>query len=167
MFSTVQPTQDMNLVPIFESNTRLYSITLYDYDGSELVTENLPFNADIGTTMRSTYVYYNYRPHSDNCKRYEFDGWQSNYDYKNAPNIVTYETLEGRMVTNEVAFYAHYKEEDRSQPSNSKYFATTNKTMEVTVGDVKESFTGALIRLADKYQGIFEGPITLPLIFYN
>lgn len=167
MFSTVKPTQDMNLVPIFDSDVRLYSVTLYDYDGSELVTENLPFNADIGTTMRSTYVYYNYRPHSDNSKRYEFDGWQSNYDYKNAPNIVTYETLEGRMVTNEVAFYAHYKEEDRSQPSNSKYFATTNKTMEVTVGDVKESFTGALIRLADKYQGIFEGPITLPLIFNN
>ena len=167
MFSTVQPTQDMNLVPIFESNTRLYSITLYDYDGSELVTENLPFNSDIGTTMRSTHVYYNYRPHSDSSKRYEFDGWQSNYDYKNAPNIITYETLEGKLVTNEIAFYAHYKEEERTQPSNSKYFTTTKKPIEIKVSSVKESFTGALIKLADKYQGIFEGPITLPLIFNN
>mgnify|MGYP003290946724 CR=1 FL=1 len=114
MFSEVKPTRDMNLVPVFNSDIRLYAVTLYDYNGEELITEHLPFNADIGTAMNSTCVYYNYRPHNDPEKRYEFDGWQSNYDYKNAPNIITYETLEGKLVTNEITFYAHYKEEERS-----------------------------------------------------
>jgi hypothetical protein len=113
--------------------------------------------------MKSTYVYYNYRPHSDSEKRYEFDGWQSSYDYKNAPNIVTYETLEGKLVTNEITFYAHYKEEDRSQPSNNKYFTLKEKTIDVKKGSINEKVAGSFIQLADKYKTIFKGPITLPL----
>lgn len=167
MFSEVKPTQDMNLVPVFNSDVRLYAVTLYDYNGEELITEHLPFNADIGTTMSSTCVYYNYRPHDDPEKRYEFDGWQSNYDYKNAPNIITYETLEGKLVTNEITFYAHYKEEERSQPSNNKYFETVQSTIQINVGDLNESFTGSFIRLTEKYKNIFKGPVTLPLTFNN
>ena len=163
MFSAVKPTKDMNLVPVFDSSVKLYSVTLYDYNGEELVTEYLPFNANIGTDMKSTYVYYNYRPHSDSEKRYEFDGWQSSYDYKNAPNIVTYETLEGKLVTNEITFYAHYKEEDRSQPSNNKYFTLKEKTIDVKKGSINEKVAGSFIQLAEKYQAIFKGPITLPL----
>ena len=163
MFSAVKPTKDMNLVPVFNSSVKLYSVTLYDYNGEELVTEYLPFNANIGTDMESTYVYYNYRPHSDSEKRYEFDGWQSSYDYKNAPNIVTYETLEGKLVTNEITFYAHYKEEDRSQPSNNKYFTLKEKTIDVKKGSINEKVAGSFIQLAEKYKTIFKGPITLPL----
>ncbi len=163
MFSAVKPTKDMNLVPVFDSSVKLYSVTLYDYNGEELVTEYLPFNANIGTDMESTYVYYNYRPHSDSEKRYEFDGWQSSYDYKNAPNIVTYETLEGKLVTNEITFYAHYKEEDRSQPSNNKYFTLKEKTIDVKKGSINEKVAGSFIQLAEKYKTIFKGPITLPL----
>jgi hypothetical protein len=43
-----KPQGDMDLVPVFESRTREYQITLYDDDKSILITASIGYNQNIG-----------------------------------------------------------------------------------------------------------------------
>lgn len=152
-FETVVPTGDLKLVPIFTPSERKYEIILYDYDETELVKAYLPYNADIGASLEaiSSKSYYNYREYTGSKEnyRYEFKGWQSEYDYHNSPNTLTYNTLDGKEVKSKLKLYAYYAEENcLTTPSNSNFF-TLNPDH-------------SIIRLVDKYNAVIQGKVTIP-----
>ena len=150
-FETTIPKGDLKLVPIFNSTERLYSVALYDWNEAPLVQVNLPYEADIGETLKKDYTvsYYNYREYTGSKAnyRYEFKGWQSEHDFFNNPDILTYTTLKGKKVTGNIKLYAYYKEEDCTKVvSNSDYF----------------SINGTTLNINSDYRGILSGKITLP-----
>ena len=149
-FEKYTPMGDMQLTAIFKPYPRTYEVALYDWDERLLVKEDLEYEVDIGEALKdNTYSFYNYRPYEGNREhyRYEFKGWQSEYDFKNSPTTLTYDTLDGKLVTGKVKLYAYYAEENASTtPSNTKFF----------------SINGNEITIASKYRSVISGKITFP-----
>jgi hypothetical protein len=94
-FDIFKPSANMDLVPIFKSNVRKYRVTLYDYDGTELVWEDIDYQADIGSNMVSPYSLYNYREHSEPDLRWAFKGWQTEFDWQSNATAPSYHYLKG------------------------------------------------------------------------
>jgi hypothetical protein len=85
-FVTIVPKGDISLTPNFTPSERLYEVILYDYNEQILINASLPYNADIGESLKNNVCsYYNYRAYtgSKSNYRYEFRGWQSEYDFYN------------------------------------------------------------------------------------
>ena len=153
-FENYIPNGDLKLIPYYSESVRLYEIILYDYDGiTELIKDNLPYGKDLSEAfINNSHSYYNYRVYDGNrgeTYRYEFKGWQSEYDYNNNPSIITYSTLEGKIVTGKLKLYAFYKEEDsQNTVSNLEFF------------DI--NFEDHSVKIKDKYYTIISGKITFP-----
>jgi len=84
---THKPQGDMDLVPVFESRTREYQITLYDDDKTALVTASIGYGENIGNffdencAQHPDYIkaFYNYKQYTDESKpdyRWSFKGWK-------------------------------------------------------------------------------------------
>ena len=171
LFSTFKPSTQMQLVPIFKSNVRQYQVTLYDYDGSVLVTTHIDYNSNIGDYFESnvatnpnfSHAYYNYREWTDETqpdKRWSFKGWQSATDWKSSANEATYTYLNNRIVTSDIVFYAFYKEENIY--TDISMIGSKNDFFIYTEGIAAEGVSGAEISLSDKYRYLLQGKITLP-----
>ena len=157
-----KPQGDMDLVPVFESRTREYQITLYDDDKTVLVTASIGYDHDIGdffdAGMRENPKYakafYNYKPYTDESNpdyRYGFKGWKTNLA---DVQIISY--LKGVKVTGDAAFYAYYQEENVYEKA----------TMVKAVSDYFDCNNGT-ISLKDKFRGVLQGRITLPIVDDN
>ena len=125
---------------------------MYDYDGSTiLIQDNLKYEDDIGEVFKdNSKSYYNYRPYNGTKEnyRYEFKGWQSEWDYNNSPTTLTYSTLVGKKVNSKLKLYAYYAEENcLTTVSNSNYFEFTSN---------------ATLKIKEKYKSILAGKLTLP-----
>ena len=156
-FEDCVPTGNLKLVPIFNSSVRLYEITLYDYNGEVLIRENLSYNTDIGEALKdNTKSYYNYREYNGNKEnyRYEFKGWQSEYNYHNNPNILTYTTLKGKKVEGKLKLYAYYKEEDASKNSSNLEFFNID-------------INNTAIQIKNELKTIIKGKVTFPSQYEN
>lgn len=149
-FENIIPKDNLDLIPIFDANERLYEVILYDYNETELIKEYLPFDADIGLALKSNAKsYYNYREYSGNKPdyRYEFRGWQTEYDFRNDPTKCSYNSLIGKKVNSNVKLYALYVEQNcLTTISDSRYFSAANGTLSIK----------------SDYKGLLKGKITLP-----
>lgn len=171
LFSTFKPSGQMQLVPIFKVDVRQYQVTLYDYDGSTILTTYMDYNSDvgeyfdqhIGDNPNFYHAYYNYREYTNEAQpdnRWAFKGWQNTSDWKGGAAEATYTYLTGRKVTSDVVFYAFYKEEN----VYSSVSMVGNKTdfFTYTEGVTVNGVSGAEINLANKYRYILKGKVTLP-----
>jgi hypothetical protein len=151
-FKNIIPKGDLDLVPIFTPSERKYEIILYDYNETVLFTASLGYGVDIGEALKQEpRSYYNYRAYDGSKEnyRYEFKGWQSEYDFFNSPTTLTYDTLNGKKVNGKLKLYAYYKEENCTLvASDSKFF----------------TIIGTSIQLNDNYKNILRGRITLPSV---
>lgn len=166
LFSEYYPKTPMKLVPVFAVSTRQYLVTLYDNDGTtELVKTYIDYESDIGeyfevnwNTTNPTYsrAFYNYHEYINEAKpdyRWAFKGWQSAADWKAGNTEASYSYLKGRKVTSDIVFYAFYKEEN----------INANVTMVASVTDYFD-FNAGVISLKDKFRGVLQGKITLPIV---
>lgn len=143
---------NIKFVAQYDEADRLYEVILYDYDGSTiLIQDNLKYEDDIGEVFKdNSKSYYNYRVYNGTKEnyRYEFRGWQSEWDYNNSPTTLTYSTLVGKKVNSKLKLYAYYAEENcLTTVSNSDYFEFTSN---------------ATLKIKDKYKSILAGKLTLP-----
>jgi hypothetical protein len=160
-FTTYIPKKDMKLVPVFKSILRSYSLSLYDWDRTELLTNySIPYGSDIGQYLKNnnyTCGYYNYRPYLQNqvdktTFRFVFDGWQHEADI--GKDTVNYSTLNEVLITRDLVLYAHYRKENyRTMHSDLKYFS--------------EPTRDGYIGLATDYKTILRDEITLPKQYDN
>jgi hypothetical protein len=147
----------MDLVPVFEAQTRKYQITLYNDDKSVLVTAAIGYDHYIGDFFEAElkkhpeYIkaFYNYKPYTNEGNpdfRWSFKGWKTNLE-----NIKIIPYLKDVKVAGDMAFYAHYKEENVHE----------NVTM-VERSDDYFKIEGTTISLKPQFLGVLEGKITLP-----
>ena len=153
-FNNYMPKGNLKLTATFVSSDRYYEVTLYDYDETILVSDLLTWNEDIGEALlQYTASYYNYREYDGSKEhyRYAFKGWQSEYDFKNNPMTLTYDTLDGKHVQGKIKLYAYYVEENcQTTSSDSKYFTLSQDNK--------------VLQIAEKYRTKLKGKITLPSI---
>ena len=154
-FENIVPNGNLKLVPEYISTDRLYTITLYDWDKKLLTSIKLPYDTNIGEALKDQSVsYYNYRELTNpafESERYEFKGWQNEYDYNQELNTLTYPTLNGVKVARDTNLYAYYNKEDAQiTVSNLEYFDIE------TIGGITS------IKIKDKYALLLQGKITLP-----
>lgn len=173
LFSGYKPSSNMNLVPIFKEETRQYQVTLYDYDGTTVLTSayidyeeyvGTFFENNVNTNSAYTHAYYNYREWTDEAKpdsRWAFKGWQSATDWKGGASEATYTDLNGRQVLSDVVFYAFYKEENVY--TDISMISSKNDFFNYKEGYTINGVTGAQISLKDKYRYLLQGKITLPV----
>lgn len=169
-WTTIKPAQNLNLVPIFNSEIRYYTINFYDYS-----TEDKPLfsiNRQYDNTIENEeelniQAYYLYKELNSDYERWGFKGWQTEKDYNNnaeEPSLVNLtETkisslLQGNV--DELNLYAYYKIENVNESvtmreSEDDYFSFSN------YGD------GYAISIIDKYRNILKGKITLPIYYKN
>ena len=145
-FANYIPTSDKIFIAEYVATKHPYSITLRDYDGS-----NIEHNIETqyyGTDITEQMPYYLYRPHPTEGMRYEFQGWISARDYLG--NVSNPEIITNFIVTDDITYYAFYQEQNcTSVSSKMDYFQF--------IGD------GYTISLKDKYRYLIQEPITLPL----
>jgi hypothetical protein len=172
LFSTTVPKGNIELVPVYTSYLRTYSIKLIDDNKTTILLDvQLPWDADIESSimaMKATNenyykVNYNYKPYTgtEPHNRYSFKGWQSSYDKNNNPDNITYPTLSGVKVSGDFIAYAYYEVEDcRMVATDEKYFAFGANNSYTFVNG--EKVNGIAIYVADAYFNALEGKITLP-----
>ena len=143
---SLTPSEDKDFIAQYNSETRTYTISLRDWDGSEIEHSigKQPYNKDIGDLM----PIYLYREHDRENWRYEFKGWISATDYLSGKTNV--EIITDFIVTGAMTYYAFYQEQNCLEtPSRLDYFEFTNN--------------GQIIHLKSKYKSLIKEPITLPI----
>jgi hypothetical protein len=94
---SVPPERDLKLIPIFTSETRLWDVKFYDYNGQEISEWNLklPFDEKDGSGNKISIekyledknipIYFYYKDDSDlnEHERYDLKGWKTKGDYDN------------------------------------------------------------------------------------
>lgn len=152
-FKNYTPKGNLKLTATFTESPRKYEILLYDYDGTTLLkSAQLEWDVDIGESLSNDVCsYYNYRPYDGTKQnyRYEFKGWQSEYDFKNSPTTLTYSTLTGKKVNSKIKLFAYYAEENcLTTPSDLQFFELGVDNMTLNV--------------VEKYKKHLQGKITIP-----
>lgn len=145
-FASYAPDKNKIFVAQYVAVEHPYSITLRDYDGSN-IDHSIPpqfYGADITSLM----PFYMYRPHQTEGLRYEFQGWISARDYLSGTSSP--EIIKTFIVQGDSTYYAFYEEQNCiTTASNMDYFSFN--------GDNNE------ISLNEKYRFLIKEPITLPL----
>ena len=164
-FSSIIPTSDMRLVPIFNEHIRLYNVTFYDDDGqTPIIQTSLPYEANVYDNLMNeekAKMYFNYKDDSllDSDKRYGFKGWISIKDYVgNTVNPSTYD-VKNIIILNDFSAYAYYEEE------NVKTTATPLQCFNFSQNYSNTStYT---ISIKEEYRNLLKGKITLPDKYNN
>ena len=153
----IVPTTSLTFKPIFSSEERRYHLTLLNYDQTDITPTTWPeegFEYDTLVTL----PLFIYRPHEKvnivngldiNTKRYDFKGWISSSDYisgKENPTFITEVNM-----TQDMRFYAFYKEEDITNASDNRYFDFDEKTNAISLKAIYKNGENA-----------FQGKLTLP-----
>ena len=175
-FTEFKPSKNMDLVPVFKTEVRNYTIKLYDYNGTKLIEQDLPYNISvydglISKGINESSLEYQYRDDSDikdkENYRWTFQGWISEQDYlNNAKNPVHY-NLSDIIVDHNFVAYAHYSEENfRNIATKEKYFDFEETTISDSLLGT-EIISGYRIHVKEMYRNILEGKITLPQRYNN
>lgn len=143
-FANYTLTGATSFVAIYDSAPRLYSVTLYDDDGSVITATTtgssytlpakLQWNQDIGNTLSAFgQLNYNYKPYDSEEMQYYFVGWRSYADYAANATEPTWESLNGKTVTGDFVAYATYKLKPITTPFDTKYFSLNKGTKTVSL----------------------------------
>lgn len=174
-FSSIKPTSDMYLVPVFSQDTRYYAINFYDYDYN-VETSKPVFTLQATYAQALAELTYNeprtkfmYRDSSglDERMRYTLKYWISEADFNNnvaAPSKIDFSKI---TVYNDLNYFPYYIIESVDEPTVADAFAAVRQVSESSVTtpsgyDNIAEVTGWGIRVKDEYSGILKGKITLP-----
>lgn len=166
------------LVPFYQEIPRNYSVILYDWDGTEILsTTEARWNDDIYDMFKEKFpekeykLSYNYRGEYNNgpneTNRYSFKGWQTENQHNNGVSSVTWTDLHDVKVTNNFTAYATYSIENyTTTQTNIKYFdIKTNVNVQTPTG---RSIPGQVaIALKPLYKDVIQDIITLPNVDNN
>jgi hypothetical protein len=150
-FSDSYPSSNMDLVPYYKVDSKLYVINFYDYNGTYLTNCKGEYETSVGAACAAPEYKYVYRPDDNTLgehQRYTFKGWKSAKDYDmNTANPELYDLSNMKFNQENLKMYAHYVVEDaRRVATNADYF----------------KFENGAITLKDGFADILKGKITLP-----
>lgn len=169
LYDLIPNKAETKFYPIYETTANLYEIKFYDYDGSFVYHENLPWHYSFSIPN------FVYRDSSDlgEFERWAFKGWT----LEKNPIKPIYVDTSNLIVTGDLTLYAQYEKENvKTVASNLEYFEFKPTTVKVITGNKTEGPGGNLIDETISYDGyeisvrndlrrILAGKITLPIIY--
>lgn len=172
-FSEAYPEANMDLVPHFSSQNRIYTFSFYDYnypeEGSLLyeITGNYEDSVNsrlVGTEFEARSK-VKYRPDDgtlDTHERYVLRGWMNESDFNNQNPKPTLYDLTTMVFTADLKLFAHYEIE------NALAVATPLDCFDIipntTIAVGNEYVTGTVLNLKTSYAAVLGGKITVPSV---
>lgn len=179
-WSTYRPTSDLKLEPIYNAETRYYSVKFYNHEEQLFTTVQYTYN-QIMSDNSDTPLFIERPDDADltsDYYRYTFKGWITEKDFKNLDKVKNPEVIDltTKAVTFETSYYPYHIQEDcRTTPSNLDYFDFAEESVSVVqykyVHNTNDPTTnpqyidlGKLytVKIKDKYNGKLSGKITIP-----
>lgn len=156
-FYTYIPTVDSVFIPIFEATTRQYTVTIYDWDESEIYKADLDYGTAYKDIAEIPSFIYRDPSKLDTYNRYAFRGYISASDFNNKNPNPTIIDLSSMNVTGNFIAYAYYEIEDATKvASDMSYFTIDNrgpgKVLTIHIAN-------------DKIRNEIKGKITLPSMY--
>ena len=168
LFSNYIPKENMKLIPVFDPEPRLYTITFYNEGFPEVSNEMFVIKGRYNKTVHEAitsyengqyapYEFFNYLeyPNLQENEKYNFEGWIKEIDLKE--NKIS--SLSDILITGNLKLIAKYEVRDVYDPD----YATNINCFEVENGtiSVRDDDDGV------SYRSILKGKITLPLQYHN
>ena len=148
-FNSYVPNKNLNLIPVFTTNTRYYNVKFVE-DGIEIASCDYEYEDTINTNPNAPL----YRSKSDAgldlYERHSFKGWVLEKEYVNNPqNPTFFDVLNTKITQDNIILHAFYVIENVLEvPSDLMYFSINNST----------------INIKDSYRNYLSGKITLPTV---
>lgn len=172
-----KPVKDLKLEPIFEEQTRYYTIKFYNYDEENFTEVKYTYNENM--SQNSNTPMYQSRNDNDlgDYERYTFKGWIGEKDFINGNSKPTLIDLTTRQVTYEMSLYPYYEVEDATKiASDLKYFSF-REVSKITLAKDKYIYPSSddtefdtpitltsqyVLDVKPEYQSSLSGKITFP-----